>query len=347
MGGSHIANESIFFVTGHARQWLRSQGGADAVDLSQQQPDGSFRYQGKFLRGHFENTASGACAWPAAMLLEYARLTGDPKALAAGLRTLDYMQRLLRAPGGPGLGTLAAHARPIGLGLPGLGLCPRLRADRKGGVPGTGPPLGGLGPAVCLPLEQISDHALCHATRFRGHPVGRAELDGPARPMGRRRLCLRPGDAGALRSVAGLEPRGPGHFGRRPSRCNITDGPYAGLLPDSFTLDAQRRNPCGSIPGAGLVAAGPGWGARFAGGRRRREPPRCLALPGHASRRSGDRPRQARRQVPIVDRRPADHRRGLPWRRRCTPGSSAVVLPRFGTPDGNEEGNLSAGCDYP
>ncbi len=27
------------------------------------------------------------------MLLDYARLTGDPRALAAGLRTLDYMKR--------------------------------------------------------------------------------------------------------------------------------------------------------------------------------------------------------------------------------------------------------------
>ena len=92
-GGAHVHNGSIYFVTGRAGQWLDYQRRHAEGLLQQQQPDGSFRYDGRFRRGHFENTANGVCARPAADLLDYARLTGDKKALEAGLRTLDYMKR--------------------------------------------------------------------------------------------------------------------------------------------------------------------------------------------------------------------------------------------------------------
>jgi hypothetical protein len=92
-GGAHVHNGSIYFVTGRAGQWLDYKRRHVEGLLRQQQPDGSFRYDGPFRRGHFENTANGVCAPPAAGLLDYAWLTGDKKALEAGLRTLDYMKR--------------------------------------------------------------------------------------------------------------------------------------------------------------------------------------------------------------------------------------------------------------
>ncbi len=92
-GGAHVANGSIYFVTGRAGQWLEYQRRHAEALLQQQRPDGSFRYDGPFRRGHFENTANGVCARPAADLLDYARLTGDKKMLEASLRTLDYMKR--------------------------------------------------------------------------------------------------------------------------------------------------------------------------------------------------------------------------------------------------------------
>jgi len=70
--------------------------------------DGSFRYGGKYRRGHFEDTASGVCARPAATLLEYARITGDRAALEAGLRTLEFMTRF-RTPRGAQVWEVPLH----------------------------------------------------------------------------------------------------------------------------------------------------------------------------------------------------------------------------------------------
>jgi hypothetical protein len=92
-GGAHVRNETVYFVTGRAAEWKQSQQGQVQGLIRQQQPDGSYRYDGPFRRGHFENTASGICAHPAMLLLEYAWLTGDREALAAGCRTLEYMKR--------------------------------------------------------------------------------------------------------------------------------------------------------------------------------------------------------------------------------------------------------------
>ena len=92
-GGAHVSNPSIYFVTGRAAEWKQIQERQVQGFIRGQQPDGSYRYDGPFRRGHFENTASGICAHPAMLLLEYAWLTGDKEALAAGCRTLDYMRR--------------------------------------------------------------------------------------------------------------------------------------------------------------------------------------------------------------------------------------------------------------
>ncbi len=92
-GGAHVSNDSIYFATGRAAEWKNEHQGQVQGLIRQQQPDGSYRYDGPFRRGHFENTASGICAGPAMHLLEYAWLTGDREALAAGCRTLDYMKR--------------------------------------------------------------------------------------------------------------------------------------------------------------------------------------------------------------------------------------------------------------
>ena len=107
-GGAHIPNASIYFVTSRAKEWLAQQTAEIEGYLGRQQPDGSFRYEGKYLRGHFENTSSGACARPAAMLLDYARLTGDARALAAGVRTLEYMKRFC-VPRGAQVWELSLH----------------------------------------------------------------------------------------------------------------------------------------------------------------------------------------------------------------------------------------------
>jgi len=111
-GGSHIRNESIYFVTGRAGEWLAHHRQAARATIARQQPDGSFRYQGKYARGHFEDTASGHCARPAAQLLEHAWATGDREALEAGLRALEYIKRF-RTPRGAQVWEVPLHTPDV------------------------------------------------------------------------------------------------------------------------------------------------------------------------------------------------------------------------------------------
>ena len=91
-GGSHIVNDSIYFLTGRAGEWLNMRSAGARGIIAEQKPDGSFRYDGKFRRGHFEDTASGYCAARAVQLLEHARLTGDAASLQAGVKALEFMK---------------------------------------------------------------------------------------------------------------------------------------------------------------------------------------------------------------------------------------------------------------
>jgi len=107
-GGAHVSNESIYLVAGRAAEWREIRRRQVEGTLARQQPDGSFRYSGKYARGHFEDTASGVCARPAATLLDYARMTGDKAALEAGVRTLEYMKRF-RTPRGAQVWEIPLH----------------------------------------------------------------------------------------------------------------------------------------------------------------------------------------------------------------------------------------------
>jgi hypothetical protein len=107
-GGGHLSDDSAWFLTGRAADWLQMTRNQVNGLIAQQQPDGSFRYRGQYQKGHYEDTASGYCARPAAVLLEYAKLTGDKLALSAGLKTLDYMKRF-RVPRGAQTWELSLH----------------------------------------------------------------------------------------------------------------------------------------------------------------------------------------------------------------------------------------------
>jgi len=111
-GGTHVPNGTIFFVTGKAPQWLDHKRREAAQLIARQKPDGSYRYDGKYRKGHFEDTASGVCARPAATLLEFAYVTGDREALEAGLRTLEYMKRF-RTPRGAQVWEIPLHTPDI------------------------------------------------------------------------------------------------------------------------------------------------------------------------------------------------------------------------------------------
>jgi len=111
-GGGHLSDDSAWFLMWRVEDWLEHWRNQVRGLMNQQQPDGSFRYRGQYQKGHYEDTASGYCARPAAILLEYARLTGDRQALEAGLKTLDYMKRF-RVPRGAQTWELSLHTPDI------------------------------------------------------------------------------------------------------------------------------------------------------------------------------------------------------------------------------------------
>ena len=111
-GGAHVPNDAIFFAAGQAERWLAIRGGEAKGIIARQQVDGSFRYAGKYRKGHFEDTSSGHCARPAASLLQWAQYTGDADALRAGLKALDYMKRF-RTPRGAQTWELSLHTPDV------------------------------------------------------------------------------------------------------------------------------------------------------------------------------------------------------------------------------------------
>jgi len=110
--GAHIANETAWLLTGRVREWVAHLQARTEQLLKSQEPDGSFRYGGKFARGHYEDTASGHCARPAGLLLEAAHYLGDERALQAGLKTLEYMKRFC-VPRGAQTWELSLHTPDI------------------------------------------------------------------------------------------------------------------------------------------------------------------------------------------------------------------------------------------
>ena len=111
-GGAHIRNDAIFFVTGQAKRWLAMRRAEARAIVASQKSDGSFRYSGKYLKGHYEDTSSGHCAKRALTLLQFAKLTGDAGARRAGIKTLEYMKRF-RTPRGAQTWELSLHTPDI------------------------------------------------------------------------------------------------------------------------------------------------------------------------------------------------------------------------------------------
>ena len=111
-GGAHVRNDAVYFVTGRAGEWLRLRSGHVKGILAAERPDGSFRYDGKFRQGHYEDTASGHCAQNAMNLLEYAWLTGDAAARDGGLKTLEFMKRF-QVPRGAQVWELSLHTPDV------------------------------------------------------------------------------------------------------------------------------------------------------------------------------------------------------------------------------------------
>ena len=248
-GGGHVPDEASWFVTGRAAQWLDWQRARVEGLLKRQQADGSFRYSGPFARGHFEDTASGICALPATQMLEYARATGDKRALAAGLRTLDYMRRF-DTPRGAQCWEIPLHTPDQLASAYAVWACVRgyeLSGDKRhlaearrwalSGVPfvylwgrypimlyGTPPVLGAtnwVAPNwIGLPVQWVGGVYAYALTLLAPHD----------QTLDWKQLAR-----GILIAAQQMQ---------------FPDGQYVGLLPDSLTLSTQQRNPWRIQPGA-------------------------------------------------------------------------------------------------
>ena len=240
--GSHIRNTAVYFVTGRAQQWLQEQKAEVRGILAAQKPDGSFRYTGKYQRGHFEDTASGYCAMHAIRLLDYAQATGDQAALDAGRKALEYMKRF-RTPRGAQVWECALHTPDILASAHLVHAYVRgfeLTGDRGYLDCARRWALTGL-PFVyqwsCQPVMLYATTPVFGATNWRapnwiGLPVQWCGYD----------------YAYALAMLAPLDQTFDWHKLAEgilitAEQMQYPDGEFAGCVPDSFSLAEQRRNP--------------------------------------------------------------------------------------------------------
>jgi len=92
----HIMRWEFPFYWGHLAGALAGAQAQVYGTMAAQKRDGSWRFEPDEKRrnlGKFGDAEIGICARPALDLLRYARITGDPKCLAAGLKALAFVER--------------------------------------------------------------------------------------------------------------------------------------------------------------------------------------------------------------------------------------------------------------
>ncbi|MGL4595432.1 MAG: hypothetical protein ACRCUY_11965 [Thermoguttaceae bacterium] len=111
-GGGHLRNPVCFFVTDRVPElvnWCRAE---SQHIMKQQREDGSFEYNGIFLKGHWDKTASGYCGNFLYRLLYNHRILGDDDILAAAIKGLDFANKY-RTPRGAQTWELSLHTPDI------------------------------------------------------------------------------------------------------------------------------------------------------------------------------------------------------------------------------------------
>jgi hypothetical protein len=246
-GGAHLPNGAIYFLSGRGRQWLDQQSQHVEQILARQQPDGSFHYDGKYRRGHFEDTASGVCARPLGELLEFARITGDRTALEAGIRGLRYLRRF-QTPRGAQTWEIPLHTPDQLAAAYAVWACVRgyeLTGDREHLAEARRWAAAGL-PFVYLwsryPIMAYATPPVYGATNWQrplwiGLPV---QWVGGVYAYALTMLAPHDDSLDWNRLARGIL------FSAEQQQ--YPDGPNAGLLPDSFNLEDQQRNPANINP---------------------------------------------------------------------------------------------------
>lgn len=111
-GGAHIGNDAAFLLTGRGAELSARLASEIDKIVKAQKPDGSFRYSGKYLRGHWTDYASGHCGNYLFALLDLYRLTKNHEALDAAVKGLEFMNTL-RTPAGAQTWELSLHTPDV------------------------------------------------------------------------------------------------------------------------------------------------------------------------------------------------------------------------------------------
>lgn len=252
-GGGHLRNPASFFLMGKTNEFLDWTRNETRHLIEQQKEDGSFRYAGKYLRGHWEDTASGHCGNALYRLMYNYRILGDGGILTAVRKGLDFANKY-PTPRGAQVWELSIHTPDI---MGSSRMCMAnvwfyeatgeekyLDAARRWAVTGlpfvyfwTSEKIRKPAPGAPEVVMEYATIPVFGATNWQapnwiGLPVQWCGLD-----YGEALFMLSEHDKTIdWRKVAeGILIAG--------ERMQYPDGMCVGLLPDSLVLDSQTRNP--------------------------------------------------------------------------------------------------------
>lgn len=92
-GGSDIANDAVYFLTGRIEEWKNRRERAIRNNRSLQNPDGSFLYRTRFPEVEQSATSYGYTAVQALEIMEHVRLTGNDDLFNIVQKSLEYLRR--------------------------------------------------------------------------------------------------------------------------------------------------------------------------------------------------------------------------------------------------------------
>ncbi len=99
-GGAHLRNPASFLLSCRAEQMKKIYADNSKAIRDEQRANGDFVYDGKFLRGHWENVASGHSGHFLYRLMFNYRVLGDKETFLAAQKGLDAANRFLVPRGG-------------------------------------------------------------------------------------------------------------------------------------------------------------------------------------------------------------------------------------------------------
>ena len=111
-GGGHIRNYVSILLMNQGQSLCDRLASSRKGLIAQQKPDGSWRYSGRFLKGHWTDYASGDCGNKLFSLMEDWRLTKNQDSLDAALKGLEFVNKL-KTPRGAQTWELSLHTPDI------------------------------------------------------------------------------------------------------------------------------------------------------------------------------------------------------------------------------------------